>query len=91
MSLNSLNEIVEQCEKRNIKISEYVIAEQMEETERTRDDIFATMLESLKVMRQAINEGVSRPQNSLSGLTEGSAFAYAEFVRKKRSTRRQAF
>ena len=82
MSLNSLNEIVGQCEKRSIKISEYVIAAQMEETERSRDDIYATMRESLDVMRQAINEGVSRPQNSLSGLTEGSAYAYAEFVRE---------
>jgi L-serine dehydratase len=82
MSLNSLNEIVTQCEKNGIKISEYVIAEQMEETERTRDEILAKMSESLKVMRQAINEGMSRPQNSLSGLTEGSAYSYAEFVRE---------
>ncbi len=82
MSLNSLSEIVKQCEKSNIKISEYVIGEQIEETESTRDDIFATMLESLNVMRQAINEGVSHPQNSISGLTEGSAYAYAKFERE---------
>ena len=82
MSLNSLSEIVKQCEKSNIKISEYVIGEQIEETESTRDDIFATMLESLNVMRQAINEGVSHPQNSISGLTEGSAYVYAKFERE---------
>ena len=40
------------------------------------------MLESLNVMRQAIKEGVSHPQNSISGLTEGSAYAYAKFERE---------
>jgi len=82
MSLYSLKEIVIKCEKRNIPIYEFVIEDQMEHLETSREALLEKMGDNLEVMRQAINQGITSSQNSLSGLTCGDAFRYAKFSEK---------
>ena len=80
MSFNSLREIVAECEKRGIMISELVIEDQVGQLELTREALFAKMYETLAVMREAAGQGLSEEQNSVSGLTRGSAFRYAKYI-----------
>ena len=82
MGLNSLSEIIAVCEKRNIPISEYVIEDQMEQMETTREALFEKMAQTLTVMKEAVRQGISGRQVSASGLTRGGAYKYAEYIKK---------
>lgn len=82
MSLDSLEKIITQCIKQNIAISEYVIEDQIELLETTENDLMKKMAENLEVMREAIEQGTGKAQNSTSGLTKGSANKYHEYMKK---------
>ena len=82
MSINSLNEIVAECEKADITISEFIIKDQIEQLETTREALLGKMAETLEVMCEAVSQGLSKSQNSLSGLTRGAAFKYAQYIEK---------
>ncbi len=82
MSLKSLNKIVSKCSKRDIKISEYVLQDQIVNLECSREDIIKKMADTLNVMREAVIEGVENEQYSFSGLTKADAFRYSEYMKK---------
>lgn len=81
MSLNSLQKIITVCESRGISIAEYVIEDQMEQLECTREAIFSRISENLSVMKAAIEQGTEKEQVSSSGLTKGNAYKYNEYLK----------
>ena len=81
MSLNSLCEMAAECERRDIPLSELVIEDQTEQLELSREALFDKMAETLGVMREAVEEGLSKKQVSASGLTQGGAYKYYEYIK----------
>ncbi len=81
MSLKSLNKIVSKCMKRDIKISDYVMEDQIELLECTREEIFEKMKKTLYVMKDASIEGTENEQHSFSELTKADAYRYSQYLK----------
>jgi len=76
----TVEQLVELAEKHQIPISEVMIRQEMETTERSREEIMAQMDDNLKVMEEAIEkalEGVT----SVTGLTGGDAVLVQEYMK----------
>ena len=78
-------ELVELAEKENIKISDIMIRQEMEITERSFDDIFAQMDRNLVVMEEAIERGINEDVKSVSGLTGGDAVLLQKYLKSGKS------
>ena len=83
MSLNSLCEMAAECERRDIPLSELVIEDQTEQLELSREALFDKMAETLGVMREAVEEGLSKKQVSASGLTQGGGVQILRVYKKQ--------
>lgn len=68
------------CE--NIHISEIMIRNEIEKSNRQRDDILAEMKSNLLVMRDAIKKGLSTEENNRGLFTGGAATKLSSFARK---------
>ncbi|MCT8139789.1 L-serine ammonia-lyase, iron-sulfur-dependent, subunit alpha [Anaerobacillus sp. CMMVII] len=78
-------ELVELAEKENIKISDIMIRQEMEVTERSFDEIFAQMDQNLVVMEEAIERGIREGVRSVSGLTGGDAVLLQNYLKTGKS------
>jgi len=65
--------LISLCKENNKKIWEVMLLKEMEDSQRTIDDIMSLMKEHLNVMRESINKGLTQDARSLSGLTGGDA------------------
>ncbi|EPZ39280.1 L-serine dehydratase subunit alpha [Anoxybacillus ayderensis] len=72
-------ELVERAEREQIKIAEVMIRQEMEVTERSREDIIAQMEKNLQVMEQAVMRGLAGVR-SHSGLTGGDATRLQQYI-----------
>lgn len=71
-----------EAETKELKISEVVVQNQMEELQQSEQVLFQRMSKNLKVMRESVEVGLSGKRRSLSGLVGGDA-AKVEERRKK--------
>lgn len=81
MFADSAEEVINECEKRKISISEYTIAEEMIKSEETYDRVFEKMRVNLQVMKEAVEYGTKNKVKSISGLIGGDGYRlnnYAE-------------
>ena len=78
---NTVSELINLAEKKQISIAEVVINREEELTEKSKVEIKGRMKENLKVMREAIKKGLTEDITSMSGLTGGDA-KLVETVRK---------
>jgi L-serine dehydratase len=78
-------ELVQLAEKENITISEIMIRQEMEITERSFEDIFAQMDRNLVVMEEAIERGIKEDVRSVSGLTGGDAVLLQNYMKTGKS------
>lgn len=69
----TIAELIAIAEKNNISLAQVVINREKALTEKSEDQIRTQMAESLKVMRQSIEKGLTEEINSMSGLTGGDA------------------
>lgn len=67
------SELIELCNGTNKKISEVMIAREVYISGKTRDEIFETMRDSLRIMKDAIERGLTKEMKSVSGLIGGDA------------------
>ncbi|SFA38527.1 Serine dehydratase alpha chain [Anoxybacillus pushchinoensis] len=72
-------ELVERAEREQIKIAEVMIRQEMEVTERSREDIVAQMEKNLQVMEQAVLRGLAGVR-SHTGLTGGDATRLQQYI-----------
>ncbi|RXI98046.1 L-serine ammonia-lyase, iron-sulfur-dependent, subunit alpha [Anaerobacillus alkaliphilus] len=77
-------ELVEIAEKENIKISDIMIRQEMEVTERSFEDIFTQMDRNLIVMEEAIERGI-KGVRSVTGLTGGDAVLLQNYIKSGKS------
>ncbi|HET7579603.1 MAG TPA: L-serine ammonia-lyase, iron-sulfur-dependent, subunit alpha [Bacillales bacterium] len=75
-------ELVEQAESQDLKISEIMIRMEMEESGKTREEIFEQMENNLQVMEQAVERGTEEDVKSRSGLTGGDARLLQQYIEK---------
>jgi L-serine dehydratase len=78
LKYDSVAELVNEAEKRGLKLSELVLKSQAQIAERTEAEMFAQMARSLEVMKESVQEGMSKDKRSASGLTGGDAYKMNE-------------
>jgi L-serine dehydratase len=79
MKFRTVAELVELAEMENLKISDVMIQQEMEETGRSREEIFAEMEKNLNVMEEAVRRGLTEKVHSKSGLSGGDARKINEY------------
>ncbi|MFC7392514.1 L-serine ammonia-lyase, iron-sulfur-dependent, subunit alpha [Scopulibacillus cellulosilyticus] len=73
-------ELVEIAEKKNISVSEVMILKEIDETGKSREDIFEQMGQNLQVMEDAVERGIKEGVKSHSGLTGGDAVLLQKYI-----------
>ncbi len=82
MKFKTIEELVTLAETSNKKISEIMIENEVEVQERTREDIYEQMRNSLNVMKEAIEKGLTEEVKSRSGLSGGDGKRLANYLEK---------
>ncbi|MFT9488147.1 L-serine ammonia-lyase, iron-sulfur-dependent, subunit alpha [Tepidibacillus infernus] len=80
MKFTSITQLVELAESQNKKISEIMIESEMEIHNRSKEDIVEQMRNSLYVMRDAIEKGLTEEIKSRSGLSGGDGKKLAQYL-----------
>ncbi len=74
LNYNTIAGLVEQAEQAGKPISELVLAQQAEQTERTEGDLYEEMRRTFRVMEESVASGIDPDLRSTSGLTGGAAY-----------------
>lgn len=82
---DSVEKIIQEANKRNLKISEVTINQTAKDTEKSEEEVFNTMKESLNVMKQSVENGLKEGNKSISGLTGDMANTYKKYIEKGNS------
>lgn len=72
-NFNNSKELVEICKKNKKKIWEVMVLREMQNTEKSYDEIFEQMKDNLCTMLDAVEKGLNNNQKSISGLVGGDA------------------
>ncbi|WP_026653641.1 L-serine ammonia-lyase, iron-sulfur-dependent, subunit alpha [Butyrivibrio proteoclasticus] len=79
----SIEELVTEAEKRNIKISQLVLEDQAKTMEVSELELYEKMELSFEVMQQSVKDGMKKDQKSMSGLTGGEGYLMNQYVTDK--------
>lgn len=85
LNYNTIAGLVEQAEQAGKPISELVLAQQAEQTERTESDLYEEMRRTFRVMEESVASGIDPDLRSTSGLTGGTAYRMQQAVREGRT------
>lgn len=85
LNYNTIAGLVEQAEQAEKPISELVLAQQAEQTERTEGDLYEEMRRTFRVMEESVTSGIDPDLRSTSGLTGGAAYRMQQAVREGRT------
>ena len=85
LKYESVRELVEEAEKRGVRISELVLKDQAESMEITELEAYEKMENDYRVMTAAILEGQRQDQRSMSGLTGGEGWKMKTYAETKKS------
>ncbi|WP_027963152.1 L-serine ammonia-lyase, iron-sulfur-dependent, subunit alpha [Halalkalibacillus halophilus] len=80
----NVSELIELAETEGIPISEVMIRQEVKETDKPREEIFAEMGRNLDVMEKAVEEGLEGVE-SRSGLTGGDAVLLRKYMEEHES------
>ena len=80
MKFSSVKELLTICKNEDKKISEVMIETEMETREKSKDEIINEMRNSLKVMENAIERGLTEDIKSRSGLSGGDGKKLYEYL-----------
>lgn len=72
--VNTGSELADICTRRNIKIWEYTIEEEIKIENKSREEVFSNMYRNFNVMRDSSEYGLTHKMKSVSGLTGGDAY-----------------
>ncbi|TCP29141.1 L-serine ammonia-lyase [Scopulibacillus darangshiensis] len=78
-------ELIDITKSKNIPISEVMILKEIEETGKSREEIFAQMGKNLEVMEAAVLRGIKEDVKSHSGLTGGDAVLLQKYIESGKS------
>ena len=86
LKYDSIAQLVEKAESRNIKISELVLEDQATAMEMTTLELYEKMQLNFEIMRQSVVEGLKPDQKSMSGLTGGEGYRMSEYAYTEKGT-----
>ncbi|WP_446898351.1 L-serine ammonia-lyase, iron-sulfur-dependent, subunit alpha [Clostridium sp. LBM24168] len=78
-------ELIELCKKRNMKIWEYAIEDEMNSTGMGKQEIVERMRKNLNVMKQASEYALTHSVKSISGLIGGDAYRLNMYLQNSNS------
>ena len=81
----NIQELVDLAEKNNCLISDIMIKQEIEVTERSFEEVFARMERNLEVMEQAATKGINENVRSVTGLTGGDALRIQQYIQSGKS------
>lgn len=81
MKYDSLSDLVAAAKEQNVSLSVLVLRDQAASAEKTEEEMFQTMTQSLQVMKESVQDGLVAGIRSASGLTGGDAFKMHEAVK----------
>lgn len=80
MNFQSISELVKMAEASNQTISAIVLEKSAEDMDVSKQSLYDTMEESLRVMQEAVELGMREDSRSVSGLTGGDAYKMQQQV-----------
>ena len=80
MEYTSVSDLCREAEEQGKTISALVLADQAQQMELTREEVYDRMAQRLQVMRQAVQAGVDPALRSTSGLTGGDAAKLMDYA-----------
>lgn len=80
LKYESIQELVEEAEKRNVRISQLVLEDQAISMEKSQLEIYEKMEMSFQIMRESVQAGMDKNQKSTSGLTGGEGFLMNQYA-----------
>lgn len=80
LKYESIQELVEEAEKRNVRISQLVLEDQAISMEKSEQEIYEKMEMSFQIMRESVQAGMDKDQKSTSGLTGGEGFLMNQYA-----------
>lgn len=83
LKYESIDELVREAEKRGVKISELVLADQAEAMEADEIELYEKMEIDFSVMVSAVEAGQEKNQKSMSGLTGGEGYKMKEYAEQR--------
>lgn len=81
----SVEKLIGILEKEKLSLGEYTLRSEMEESEKSREEVLSEMAQVLATMREAASQGRERPVKSVSGLTGGDAYRYQQAIDSQRT------
>ncbi len=78
----TINELLELCEKHNMKISEVSLKFHAYQMNASDEDVLELMHNNLKVMKESVENGLQKDIKSASGLSGGMAYYMNEYIKK---------
>lgn len=85
LKYESIEELVMQAEKKNVKISELVIEDQALAMEKDELEVYEKMELAFQVMMESVKTGLDKNLKSTSGLTGGEGYLMNEYAKGKES------
>ena len=79
MEYSTIKELINLAQENEMTVSEVVIQNEIEESEKNRDKVINKMKETFEVMKEAVEEGKNKKEKSPSGLSGGDANRLAKF------------
>ena len=73
INFNTMAELIEMAAEKDLPIHEIVIAREMHDTQRSKEEILAGMQTNWQVMQASIERGIKNQEHSVSGLTGGDS------------------
>ncbi len=82
---NSIAQLLELCEKHNMKISDISLKYHAYEMGLSEEEAYEFMKNNLEVMKQSVKEGMKKDIKSSSGLSGGMAYKMNEYVKSNKN------
>ncbi len=82
LKYETISELVNEAEKKGVRISELVIEDQAASMEKSTLELYEKMELSFRVMQESVKVGQDKNQKSTSGLTGGEGFLMKEYAGK---------
>lgn len=79
MFVNTGLELIDICKEKNLKIWEYGLSVEVEESGNSKEDLMDKMNKTLQVMKQSANLGMEKEVKSVSGLIGGDAYKLKKY------------
>jgi L-serine dehydratase len=80
----SIANILDLCAQTNQPLFRVILNTEIDSSNRTEEDLTKEMSRRLEIMRSSVEKGLRSPIVSISGLTKGNAYGYAQFINQNK-------